>query len=198
MNRPLPSRSLLVAAAMAALCISQGAAAQNAKKDEAPPDKILTLGNGPASGEPIAKEQLRECLNLQPKLKTEADKAKRASTDLEDDKAAFDKFDNQLKAERSKVDPKDRAAIAAYNAKLEKRQKMVTAFNAKSEAASKSVESYNALRKSWESDCENKAYRESDYAELRPVKAPASSEPARTELRPVRAQTANDAKPAAK
>jgi hypothetical protein len=170
----------------------QAAAAQG-KQAEKPPDKILTFGSGPASGAQLTKEQLGECLAMPARLSAEADKAKRATADIEGDKAEFDRFDAQLKSERSKVDPKDRAAIAAYNAKLEKRQKMVTAFNAKSAAAAERVESYNALRKNWESGCENRPYSQRDYAELRPVKSAASSEPARTELRVVRPQGASEA-----
>jgi hypothetical protein len=192
MNRVLLSNLVLACAALASPLAWQAAAAQPKEADK-PPDKILTLGSGPASGEQITKEQLRECLAMPARLSVEADKAKRASADVEGDKAEFDRFDAQLKNERSKVDPKDRAAIAAYNAKLEKRQKMVTAFNAKSAAAAERVESYNALRKSWESGCENRPYSQRDYAELRPVKSAASSEPARTELRVVQPQGASEA-----
>ncbi|HSN33537.1 MAG TPA: hypothetical protein VLU41_12695 [Ideonella sp.] len=168
-----------------ALAAALPAAAQpNADMDRAP-DKILTLGDGPQAGAVLSREQLDECLGMQPKLKTEADKARRLAAEVEQDKAEFDRFDNQLKAERSKVDPKNRAEIAAYNAKLEKRQKMVVAYNAKSDSAAKSVEAYNALAKSWGSGCENRPYKLSDYAALRPVKGSAS-EPARTELRVVR------------
>lgn len=191
MNRVLLSSLALAFAALASPPAWQAAAAQ--PKPAEKPDKILTLGSGPATGAQITKEQLRECLAMPARLTAEADKAKRATADVEGDKAEFDRFDAQLKSERSKVDPKDRAAIAAYNAKLEKRQKMVGAFNAKSAAAAERVENYNALRKSWESGCENRPYSERDYAELRPVKSPASSEPARTELRVVRPQGASEA-----
>jgi hypothetical protein len=191
MNRVLLSPFVLVFVLLASPLAWQAAAAQ-AKQAEKPPDKILTFGSGPASGAQLTKEQLGECLAMPARLSAEADKAKRATADIEGDKAEFDRFDAQLKSERSKVDPKDRAAIAAYNAKLEKRQKMVTAFNAKSAAAAERVESYNALRKSWESGCENRPYSQRDYAELRPVKSAASSEPARTELRVVRPQGASE------
>jgi hypothetical protein len=192
MNRVLLSPFVLVFVLLASPLAWQAAAAQG-KQAEKPPDKILTFGSGPASGAQLTKEQLGECLAMPARLSAEADKAKRATADIEGDKAEFDRFDAQLKSERSKVDPKDRAAIAAYNAKLEKRQKMVTAFNAKSAAAAERVESYNALRKSWESGCENRPYSQRDYAELRPVKSAASSEPARTELRVVRPQGASEA-----
>ena len=192
MNRVLLSHLVLAFAALASPLAWQGAAAQG-KQAEKPPDKILTFGSGPASGAQLTKEQLGECLAMPARLSAEADKAKRATADIEGDKAEFDRFDAQLKSERSKVDPKDRAAIAAYNAKLEKRQKMVTAFNAKSAAAAERVESYNALRKSWESGCENRPYSQRDYAELRPVKSAAASEPARTELRVVKPESASEA-----
>lgn len=179
--KPATHTALLAALLAAAL---PAAAQPNADMDRAP-DKILTLGDGPQAGTVLSREQLDECLGMQPKLKTEADKARRLAAEVEQDKAEFDRFDNQLKAERSKVDPKNRAEIAAYNAKLEKRQKMVVAYNAKSDSAAKSVEAYNALAKSWGSGCENRPYKLSDYAALRPVKGSAS-EPARTELRVVR------------
>jgi hypothetical protein len=191
MNRALVS-SLLVLAALASPPAWQAAVAQ-LKPGEKPPDKILTLGSGPASGETITKDQLDECLGLQPRLRAEADKVRRVTSEVEEDKAEFDRFDAQLKAERSKVDPKDRASIAAYNAKLEKRQKMVSAYNAKSAGAAERVQGYNAMRKSWESDCENRPYRESDYAALRPVKAASGNDSGRTELRPVRPQGASEA-----
>jgi hypothetical protein len=184
--------ALVVLAALASPLAWQGAAAQLKAEGDKPPDKILTLGSGPARGEQITKDQLRDCLAMPTRLTAEADKAKRATDDVEHDKAEFDRFDAQLKSERSKVDPKDRAAIAAYNAKLEKRQKLVTAFNAKSSAAAERVQDYNELRKSWESGCENRPYSQRDYAELRPVKSAAASEPARTELRVVKPEGANE------
>ena len=174
-----PICTLVAAALLGAL----HAAAQPGS--DKPPDKILTLGDGPQTGAVLSREQLDQCLGMQPRLKTEADKARRLAAEVEQDKAEFDRFDAHLKTERSKVDPKNRAEIAAYNAKLEKRQKMVTAYNAKSDAAAKSVDAYNALVKGWETGCSNRPYRQSDYAALRPV-APSSSEPARTELRVVR------------
>lgn len=177
-------RFAILAVALAGAAVLPAAAQPNATNK--PPDKILTLGDGPQKGEVLTRAQLDECLAMQPKLKAEGEQARRLAGEVEHDKAEFDRFDAQLKAERSKVDPKNRAEIAAYNAKLEKRQKMVAAYNAKSDAAAKSVDTYNGLVKTWDGGCDNRPYRLSDYAALRPVKSAAASEPARTELRVVR------------
>lgn len=176
---------------LAAACLVAPAAhaATKAEDEGKVPDKILTLGDGPANGQQLSKDQLRDCLAMPPKINAEADKARRATADAESDVAEIERFDKQLASQRAKVNPKDRAEIAAYNAKLEKRQKMADAANAKSAAATERVEAYNALRKSYEGGCENRPYSLRDYAELRPVKN-ASTEPARVELRTVRPETA--------
>jgi hypothetical protein len=181
MKPALLSAVVLAAALAASPVLAQGKGGDADK----PPDKVLTLGSGPATGATLTRAQLDECLAMPARLQVEADRAKRAAADAESDRAEFERFDDHLKAERAKVDPKNRQAIAAYNAKLEKREKMVAAYNAKSAAAGERVDAYNALRNRWESGCENRPYLQSDYAALRPVKSATAEEPPKTILRPV-------------
>jgi hypothetical protein len=148
----------LAAAAAGALC---GAlpAAQAEDKD----DKILSLGTGRPSGKQLTREQLRDCLELQPQLKIQGDEAVRGRADLAAAKSEFDQLEAQLQKERTQVDASDKAEVDAYNAKVGRRQQMIADYNAKLPVVNEQARNYNALQQNWKSQCEDRPYRESDY-----------------------------------
>ena len=59
---------------------------------------LRALGNGPASGKTLSREQLRECLDLQPELKSRGEEALRSRAQLDAAKAEFDRYEAQLQA----------------------------------------------------------------------------------------------------
>ncbi|MET0209928.1 MAG: hypothetical protein ABW220_12870 [Burkholderiaceae bacterium] len=125
------------------------------------------LGTGAPSGKRLSKSQLRQCLDLQTKLESQAEQAKRSRAELDAAKADFDRFDAQLQSERGGVNASDKAAVDAYNAKLEKRRQMVADYNAKAPQATALQQTAAETGRAWKSECENRPYAEDDYAELK-------------------------------
>ena len=154
-------RFWLAGLAAAGLLLVTPLAAQAQDKDD-----ILTLGDGPASGKQLTKEQLRQCLQMQPRLKTEGDRATHGRAELDALKGEFDRLEAELQRERAAVDPSDKAAVDAYNAKLAKRKELVAEYNAKLPSANEQAQRYNALQDDWKSDCEDRPYSEADYASI--------------------------------
>lgn len=148
--------------AAAGLLLVTPLAAQAQDKD----GDILTLGDGPASGKQLTKEQLRQCLQIQPRLKTEGDRATQARSELDTLKGEFDRLEGELQRERAAVNPGDKAAVDAYNAKLARRKELVAEYNAKLPSANEQAQRYNSLQEDWKSDCEDRPYSEADYASI--------------------------------
>jgi len=126
------------------------------------------LGTGAPSGKRLTKSQLRQCLDLQARLESQAGQAKRSRADLDAAKVEFDRFDAQLQAERGGLNAGDKAAVDAYNAKLERRRQMVADYNTRAPQATALQQTAAETARSWKSECENRPYDQDDYAELKP------------------------------
>lgn len=124
---------------------------------------LRALGNGPASGKTLSREQLRECLDLQPELKSRGEEALRSRAQLDAAKAEFDRYEAQLQGERKSLDAADQAAVDAYNAKVEKRRLMFADYTTSLPDVTGQAQKYSALRQSWEAECDDRPYREGDY-----------------------------------
>lgn len=147
--------------AAAGLLLATPLAAQAQEKDD-----LLTLGDGPPSGKQLTKEQLRQCLQMQPRLKTEGDRATQARAELDTLKGEFDGLEAELRRERAAVNTSDKAAVDAYNAKLARRKDLVAEYNAKLPSANAQAQRYNALQGDWKSGCEDRPYSQADYASI--------------------------------
>ena len=159
------TRFWLACAAAAVLSLAAPLAAQAQDRDD-DKDEILVLGDGPASGRQLTREQLRQCLQMQPQLKTRGDEATHARAELDALKKDFDRLDAELQAERARVNSSDKAAVDAYNAKLARRKDMVAEYNAKQPAVNEQAQRYNTLQDHWKSGCEDRPYSEADYASI--------------------------------
>ena len=162
-------RFWLACAAAAMLSLAAPLAAQAQDGDEGKDDgkdQILVLGDGPATGKQLTREQLRQCLQMQPQLKARGDEATQARAELDALKKEFDRLDGELKAERASVSTSDKAAVDAYNAKLARRKDMVAEYNAKLPAANEQAQRYNTLQEHWKTGCEDHPYSEADYASI--------------------------------
>jgi len=159
------TRFWLACAAAAVLSLAAPLAAQAQDRDD-DKDEILVLGDGPATGRQLTREQLRQCLQMQPQLKTRGDEATHARAELDALKKDFDRLDAELQAERARVNSSDKAAVDAYNAKLARRKDMVAEYNAKQPAVNEQAQRYNTLQDHWKSGCEDRPYSEADYASI--------------------------------
>lgn len=124
------------------------------------------LGDGPPKGKPLTQTQLRACLDLQQRLEREGGELTRDQAELDAAKQAFERFDAQLQADRARLVTSDKAAVDAYNARLDQRKQMVADYNAKAPEYAKQAQSYNGLRQTWSADCDDRPYDEGDYAAI--------------------------------
>ncbi len=131
-----------------------------------PAGKTPVLGDGPAKGKPLSQPQLKACLDLQRQLEQEGTELQRDQAALDAAKQAFERFDAQLQADRATLVATDKAAVDAYNARLDQRRQMVADYNAKAPEYAKQAQTYNGLRQSWSSDCDDRPYDADDYAAI--------------------------------
>jgi chromosome segregation ATPase len=163
------TRFWLACAAAAMLSLAAPLAAQAQDRDDDKDqtrEQILTLGDGPAAGKQLTREQLRQCLQMQPQLKTRGDEATQARSELDALKKDFDRLDAELQRERAGLNAGDKAAVDAYNAKLARRKEMVAEYNAKQPTANEQAQRYNTLQEHWKTGCEDRPYSEADYASI--------------------------------
>ena len=160
------TRFWLACAAAAMLSLAAPLAAQAQDRDSENKDEILILGDGPATGRQLTREQLRQCLQIQPQLKTRGDEATRARAELDALKKDFDRLDSELQSDRTGLNASDKVAVDAYNAKLARRKEIVAEYNAKLPAASDQAQRYNTLQEQWKSGCDDHPYSEADYASI--------------------------------
>ena len=159
------TRFWLACAAAAMLSLAAPLAAQAQDRDD-DKDEILVLGDGPATGKQLTREQLRQCLQMQPQLKTRGTEATQARAELDALKKDFDRLDAELQSERARVNASDKSAVDAYNAKLARRKEMVAEYNAKLPTVNEQAQRYNTLQEQWKSGCEDHPYSEADYASI--------------------------------
>jgi len=160
------TRFWLACAAAAMLSLAAPLAAQAQDRDNENKDEILILGDGPATGRQLTREQLRQCQQIQPQLKTRGDEATRARAELDALKKDFDRLDSELQSDRTGLNASDKVAVDAYNAKLARRKEIVAEYNAKLPAASDQAQRYNTLQEQWKSGCDDHPYSEADYASI--------------------------------
>jgi hypothetical protein len=113
-------------------------------------------GSGPRRQRPAAKPdailtpaQLQECVNQKERLQAQTDDALKDKAAIEADKAEIARIGTSLAEERATVDRTSEAAVDAYNAKVEQRDKLiatyqsrVTAYNLKAEAVKATKDGY--------------------------------------------------------
>lgn len=145
----------------AGLAIAGAAALLAAEPAQA--DEGGVLGKGPPQGKTLSRGQLRECLHLQDELEAKGEAAVKGRAELDAAKTEFDRFEAQLQGERGSLDAGDKAAVDAYNAKLDQRKRMVADYEARRPQVQQATERFNTLRQEWKAECENRPYREADY-----------------------------------
>ena len=78
-----------------------------------------------------------------------------------------------MQGERTSLDAADKAAVDAYNAKVEKRRQMIADYTTWLPDVTGQAQKYSALRQSWEAECDDRPYREGDYQAIpaRPLRS---------------------------
>ena len=161
MASPNLFRSLLALVVVAGSAFSGAAFAQTQKTPSkgtpaaGPKDSILT----PA--------QLQECVKQRERLHAQTDDALKDKAQIEADKAEIGRLGTSLSEELATVDRSSEDAVAAYNAKVDARDKMIEAYQNRVTAYNAKAEQVKAAKESYEKSCENRRYDERDLNDLK-------------------------------
>jgi hypothetical protein len=126
---------------------------------------IANLGKGAANNneQPIlTRDQLRACLALQERLRTEETQMAQEQRDLDAEKASVMQQGEALKGELAALDRTSASGVEAYNAKTVEQERRIDAYNARSKPFNTKVEALQSQRDGFERDCGNRRYREDD------------------------------------
>ena len=139
------------------------AAAKAAAKPADAKSREGSLGKGTASGPLLTREQLRQCIAEQDRLKQEAADALQTQRGLDKDRVEIDRLGVVLKTDLESLDRTSQAAIDAFNARVQEREKMAEAYRAATPVFNQRVDKLEADRESFAKDCADRRYREDDF-----------------------------------
>lgn len=168
-----PLRLLIVAcvtvfAAQAAIAQS-GTAKPPAKSAAKPAAKQRegSLGGGSASGPMLTKDELRQCLAEQDRLKQETAEVVATQKKLAADRAEIDRVSAALDADRPNVDLGNKDAVDAFNARLQAKGKLVADYQAAAPTFNARIDKLDADDKAFTKNCRDRRYFEDEYDEIK-------------------------------
>ena len=142
-------------AALAAAHAAEKAPAGAASAPAAKPNAILT----PA--------QLQQCVNQKERLHAQIEDALKDKATIEADKAEIARLGTSIAEERATVDQSDVAAVDAYNAKFDQRDKLIATYESRVNAYNLKAEAVKATKEGYEKSCENRRYDERDLDDIK-------------------------------
>jgi len=142
-------------AALAAAHAAEKAPAGAASAPAAQPNAILT----PA--------QLQQCVNQKERLRAQTEDALKDKAAIEADKAEIARLGTSIAEERATVDQSDVAAVDAYNAKFDQRDKLIATYESRVNAYNLKAEAVKATKEGYEKSCENRRYDERDLNDIK-------------------------------
>lgn len=160
----LLAASLLTAtAATAALAADPPKPA--AKAASAP--KAAARPAAPAKTPVMTRDELRDCMARQERVRTQTDATVQAKADLDAQKAEIARQEQAVKDELPTLDRTSAEAVNAYNAKVQVRDKLIDDYNGRSPAFNAGVESLQNERAAYAKACENRRFDEADETAIK-------------------------------
>ncbi len=150
--------------ACALALVLQGAVAQTPDKS-----RSATLGTvkGKTSGPLLTRAELRDCLNLQPRLRAAAQELVTAQAALDKEKSDLAQRKAALADELAALDRTSAPAVDAYNASVLEHERNVDAYNAKTPAFNAKAAGLQEQRAAFAKGCENRDFDEKDELAIR-------------------------------
>ncbi len=122
-----------------------------------------TLGKGTSTGAVLTREQLRQCMAEQDRLKREGDELLQTQLSMGKTRAEIDRLGAEIDTEKATVDRSSQAAVEAYNERLRTRAKMIDDYQAAAPPFNTRVDKLAADRQAYTRDCGDRRYFEDDY-----------------------------------
>jgi hypothetical protein len=149
----------LAAAALVALSFAAQAA------DPTPPRKgnVLSLGQNKATGKLLTRNELRECLAQEVRVKAMSEEAVALQRAVETDKTEIARHAEELKGTLETLDRTSKEAVDAFNARGAEQERRIDAYNQRLPAFNAKVEAMQAERADFLKNCADRPYDEGDY-----------------------------------
>lgn len=170
------ARALLPAAVAASMtafalpaALAQSGTQKPAAKSSAKPGakREGSLGGGTASGPVMTKDELRQCIAEQDRLKQETADVVATQKKLAADRAEIDRVSAALDADRPNVDVSNKDAVEAFNARLQAKGKLVADYQAAAPAFNARVDKLDADDKTFTTNCRDRKYFQDEYDEIK-------------------------------
>jgi len=156
MHTQIPFRALLASALL--IAISSHAADK---------PKEATFGGGKGGGAFLTKNQLRDCIAQQAKVKQTSADMQAMQDKLNADKADIGKTGETLKADLEALDRTSPEAVSAYNERAVARDKRIDEYQQQVDQFNGRVDAVRAEREAFSKACENRRYFEDDEIAIR-------------------------------
>lgn len=126
-----------------------------------------SLGKGSSTQPTLTREELRQCLNEQERIKKEGTDLAQLQTTMDGQRGEIDRTGTELETDKAKVDVSDEAAVNAYNARVRQRTKLVEEYRAAAPLFNARVDKLGEDRKAYASGCADRRFFEEDYDALK-------------------------------
>ena len=115
----------------------------------------------------LTPAQLQQCVNQKERLQAQTDDALKDKAAIEADKAEIERSGTSLAEELTTLDRTSDAAVNAYNAKVEQRDKLIDGYQARVAAYNVKAEAVKSTKDGYEKSCENRRYDERDLNDIK-------------------------------
>lgn len=122
-----------------------------------------SLGKGSSTLPTLTRDELRQCMSEQERIKNEGTELAQTQTRMEGQRAEIERMGAELEAEKGKVNVSDQSAVDAYNARLRQRTKLVEDYRASVPIFNARVDKLGEDRKAYASGCADRRFFEDDY-----------------------------------
>lgn len=125
---------------------------------------VLSLGGkGKPTGKLLTRNELRECLAQEVRIRALNNEAAALQQGLDNDKAEIGQRAEALKQSIETLDRTSKEAVDAYNAKAVEREQLIDTYNAKLPAFNSKADALHAEQQSFASNCADRPYDEGDF-----------------------------------
>jgi hypothetical protein len=160
MHTQTPFRALFRTLLASALLIAVSSHAADKPKEG-------SFGGGKGSGAFLTRNQLRDCMAQQVKVKQTNTEMLAAQEKLNADKAEISKTGETLKADLEALDRTSAEAVNAYNERAVARDRKIDEYQQQVDQFNGRVDTVRTEREAFSKACENRRYFEDDEAAIR-------------------------------
>ena len=127
----------------------------------------LSKPAAPAKLPLMTREELRDCMTREARVRSQTDATLQAQTELDAQKAEIARQDQAVKDELPTLDRTSAEAVNAYNAKVQARDKLIDDYNARGPAFNAGAEALQNERAAYAKACDKRRFDEADEAAIK-------------------------------